>query len=678
MFRTNPLRAGLLTGVALAACIATSPAVAEDEKELDRVQVWGTTVESSLFNLDESELQLRQADHLSDLLRIVPGVDIGGTHSVNSRINIRGLDDRELAIYIDGALQTNYLYHHLGNLLINPDILTSADIEVGANSVTHDGIGGAVWFRTKTAEDLLSTTDRNFGGRLMGSYNTNAQTAWSGTGYAQLTDQIDVLGYFQQVDRDNFEDGNGRETIGSDGTTDNLLVKFGFEPTENQRIQISYDLLEDSGDYTQRPDMGVLTNQAITGDILLPTEYQRETINASYDLDLGPEFRLSATYFTNDLELTRDETNPNIRVQNGNTRKQAASDNQGVNIMAQSTLDWGPVVHDLKYGVQYFEQNLSFDGDLDSSTNAIIDQSSEATAIFLEDEINLTSQARLRPGVRVINEEITYEETGETGTFDDVIFSLAGEFDPWEGLTLLASYTEIFQAPELAEPFTGAGGNKIINTQLDAEQGENLEIGFRWSGNVAGGELGFGANLFETRIDGYIGEVSVPGTTTGATMDSNLGELEISGYEASVTNVYGPWELFLTHNSSDFDTDGLNTANVSESFREIGDTTSYEIGYSFDNPQLVLALSGQFIADKTTSLGDNKDGYSVHNAMVSWDEPMGIAGLSVTGGVDNLFDEAYTSHASRLGATVHPVFGALVLNDVEPGRNIKVTIAKTF
>ena len=53
-------------------------------------------------------------------------------------------------------------------------------------------------------------------------------------------------------------------------------------------------------------------------------------------------------------------------------------------------------------------------------------------------------------------------------------------------------------------------------------------------------------------------------------------------------------------------------------------------------------------------------------------------GLTVIFGVDNLLDKTYTSHASRLGVTQHPFFGELFLNDVEPGRNIKLTIAKTF
>ena len=82
--------------------------------------------------------------------------------------------------------------------------------------------------------------------------------------------------------------------------------------------------------------------------------------------------------------------------------------------------------------------------------------------------------------------------------------------------------------------------------------------------------------------------------------------------------------------------------------------------------------------DKTTSTGELKPGYSVNNISLRLDDLAGWTGLSLTGGVDNLFDEAYTSHASRTGESFHPVFGPLVLYDVEPGRNVKVTLSKVF
>ncbi len=658
---------------------SAAEAGAPDGEARDEIVVWGTAVRSDLLTIDEDEIAFRQADHLSDLLRIVPGVDIGGTHSVNSRINIRGLDDRELSIYVDGALQTNYLYHHIGNLLINPDILKSADIQVGSNSVAYGGIGGAVRFETKTAADLLETTDRNVGARLMGSYNSNAQYSASATAYGQFTDYVDALVYFNYVDRDNFKDGSDRETIGSDGDTGNLLAKIGFTPTDNQRFQFSYDRLKDEGDYTQRPDMGVLTNQAITGDILLPTEYIRETFNFSYALDLGELFQLDATYYMHDLKLTRDERNPGIPGPPSvlRTLKKAEADNQGVNIIATSQIAAGPFVHTFKYGGEFFDQELSFFPDLIAGTTPIV-QEAQTLAFFVEDEIAITDWLSVRPGIRYTDYEVTYLATNESADFDDVTFGIGAELEPVDGLRLLASYTEIFQGPELAEPFIGAGGNKIANPDLDAEEGKNVEVGFRFTKNVNDVALGLGANFFRTTVDGYIGEVDVPGSLTGETQDENLGEIVIKGLEASLNARYRGFDFFVSHNIADFDTDNLNTAAVSESFREVGDTTAYEISHTWDDLGIVVSLNGIFVARKETSLGEEKSSYHVHNLMARWDDPFDLTGTSVTAGIDNILDRTYTSHASRLGFTDHPVFGPLDLDDVEPGRNFKVTASVTF
>lgn len=53
-----------------------------------------------------------QASHLSDFLDVVPGVSVGGTSSVNQRIRVRGLDDTNLKVTIDGARQEGALFYH--------------------------------------------------------------------------------------------------------------------------------------------------------------------------------------------------------------------------------------------------------------------------------------------------------------------------------------------------------------------------------------------------------------------------------------------------------------------------------------------------------------------------------------------------------------------------------------
>ncbi len=637
----------------------------------DAVIVWGTAVSSDSLFLGEQELAVKQADHLSDLLRTLPGVDIGGTHSLNSRINVRGMDDRNLDVYMDGALQTNYIYHHIGNILVNPDILKSVEVQPGATSVTHGGIGGVIRFETKDAKDLLATTENQFGGRLMAGYNSNAQTSFSGAGYGQIAEKVDGLIYFNQVDRDNFEDGDGLETIGSDGTTKNYLAKLGFDITENQRIELSYDVFEDAGDYTQRPDMGVLTNAAITGDILLPTEYSRNTLNLSYDLDLGELFRLDAVYSMNDLEFWRDETNPNLVARTPPAVKEAAADNQGVNITAYTDLKSGKVKHALTYGLQYFDQNLTYDGNLDvSDVAAESENEAQTIALFLENEISFADRFFLRPGVRYTDYQVDYIDQNSSSSYDDVTFGLGLEARVTDNLVLEGSYLELFKGPELPEIFGGSGENKVANINLTPQSGENVELGVKYTTGFGLADLAFGLRAFKTTIDDYIDDQG--------TIDANIGTYELEGYEASARITIDDFSLTTTIADSDHDRSGLTQAPSSESLRETGQSIGIEADYFITSLNLSLNWNSQITTDVTTASGEDKEGYSLHNISARWDDAIGVSGLSVTAGIDNLFDEAYTSQASRTGATFHPVFGALVLNDVEPGRNVKLTLAKTF
>src|SRR5690554_2273926 len=93
---------------------AQSTDIEEDFPALEETRVWGTQVVASSVNLDQTAMELKQADHISDLLRPIPGVDVGGAHSLNQRITIRSMDDKDLRISIDGASQNTYMYHHMG------------------------------------------------------------------------------------------------------------------------------------------------------------------------------------------------------------------------------------------------------------------------------------------------------------------------------------------------------------------------------------------------------------------------------------------------------------------------------------------------------------------------------------------------------------------------------------
>ena len=53
--------------------------------------LWGTIVSSSSESMDTDDMLLKQADHMSDLLRDIPGIDVGGTQVtfITVRFNVK-------------------------------------------------------------------------------------------------------------------------------------------------------------------------------------------------------------------------------------------------------------------------------------------------------------------------------------------------------------------------------------------------------------------------------------------------------------------------------------------------------------------------------------------------------------------------------------------------------------
>ncbi|WP_176736810.1 TonB-dependent receptor domain-containing protein [Oligoflexus tunisiensis] len=660
---------------------ATQPLLAADVQEpeneeakeapakAERVQVWGTKIYSSSLFLNESDIAVKQADHLSDLLRGTPGVDVGGTHSTNQRINIRGQEDTDLEVLIDGAVQNNYMYHHMGNLLINPDLLKSADIQVGSNSIIYGGLGGSVQFETKDARDFLVGEER-VGGRARLAWQSNKAMAYSLTGYGRVTDTVDVLAYTYLLDRGNYKDGNGRETFGRKGRMQNHLAKAGFDVSESQRIELSFDIYTDKGDYSERPDMGTATNEAISGDLLFPTEYSRQTASLRHELDLGPGFTSQAVVYGNILNLERTS---NLTT---GTETKGRADNSGLRWLAQSRVATDDVQQTFSYGLQHntLKQKYEQTGAAEGKEQA------DSSAVFIEDRVAVGPVA-LTPGVR-FNRYTRELHSGDSKTWDNVSGALGLEYKVLSNLELHASGTQLFQGPDLSQIFIGSGGNKIYNPDLKPETGLNTEGGVRFRDkDVLGADrISFSLNVFETRIKDIVQEQDYPldaDTSRGAPVwDYNAEGVKITGMEASFHYGLGNFSGLLGygHSKSKLDDTGYPLE------RELGDSYNVTLNYFAPSLETAFSWSALFVLEEKDHApgAQKKAPYEVHNVSLNWQPQNGWDKTSVIFGIDNIFDKHYASHASRTGVTVHPVFGVLETTDFEPGRNVKLTLSQAF
>jgi|GEM_PF-270841 len=700
---------------------ANPNSAATEPAQLEETLVWGTTVRASSVDLGEEAIAIRQVDHLSDLLRFIPGVDVGGAHSLNQRITIRSLDDKDLRISVDGANQNTYMFHHMGNLQIHTDILQSADIEVGNNSVINGGLGGVARFETRSAKDLLAD-DSRYGSRLNATVGSNSSTNISVSGYGQLTNKIDVLAYINHVDRENYAVGGGEikdsqgyiiantdgKVRGLEGKLVDALIKFGADITEHQRIKVGYEAYSDKGDYSPRPDMGIATDMAIAGGntVLLPTEFTRDTVTVNYEGDWD-NHAVSVAVYNNISTLDRNEL--------GQSRNRAIfsqtgeATNSGVNVLGRFTLG-NNISHQLTYGLDVVQYDTEYAAYSEDNTLLLSarEQASSA-AVFVQDTIQLSDSFHVIPGVRFETWDI--ESNLIDDRFSEPTMALALEYQPHNAIKISLSATELFKGPELSEVFTGAGSGDVYNSDIDAETGLNTEFSLAYSGD----NLSAGFTYFDTTIENYIYDYINYTLSDAPFPKDNIGDLGLNGIEAYLGYSFSQLELLFTYATVDSELEAFEQYTYMD--YRVKDRAGNPILDDSGNEQIVnqegfdgartdrtqgdsFSLSADYFVAKTdmhihydvihtnslaagkdldgASFDNSKDRYTVHNISVRWTPSAFAEGLALTAGIDNIFDEYYASQASRTGVSFHPVFGELFLTDYEPGRNIKASVSYQF
>lgn len=653
--------------IILSSFVAMSLAInasANETTQLEEVNVWETQVISSSLNLGENAIETKQADHLSDLLRDLPGVEVGGSHSINNRINIRGLQDEDLNITLDGAkIQNVNMFHHIGNLLINPDILKKADIQVGTNSVTTSGLGGSVAFETKDGRDMLEK-DKDFGARISSTYNSNNSVGGSLTGYGKVSNDVDFLLYHNYLNKNNWKDGKGNKGFGADGKIQNSLVKLGYNLSDTQRVAISYDILKDKGDYFPRPDMGANANAALTGlGKTFDTEYTRETITLKHELMLGDKLILDTSVYSNDNELQRLENwiggprspRPDfVGTLKGNVKT------IGINTKAQSNIELANTLNTFTYGATYDEQTSEVTW---NSSKYGKDEEAKELALFAEDAIDFNNGIIITPGVRYTN----YKLDSSYGNINDNQFTygLATEYALTDTITLLASGTTLYKGVPMVDVLAS---DRTVMTQrgdLKAETGINKEIGFTYmNDNVLNADkVGFSFKYFRTDINDVI--QSWDGNTP---VVFNNGDLAIKGFETSFKVIKGDVTGLVTLSKSDTEFSATKKASNYEQGDKVTLGLNYKITRELETSWNSIFMKGS--GDGIKSL--EKPGYGVHDVSFKY-TPIAFKNLSVIAGVDNIFDKEYIAPTSR-----NDYARGIFLGDYEPGRNYKVTVAYKF
>ncbi|CAM3788429.1 MULTISPECIES: TonB-dependent receptor [Pseudoalteromonas] len=693
-----------IASAVLALCF-NAHAESKQEKKIEKITVVGATTNSEITPL---ELENYQANDLEDIFRHTPSVTVGGSLGIAQKIFVRGMEDSMVNVTVDGAPQTSTLFHHIGRVAIEPELLQSVEVQAGAGEATSGtgAVGGAIRFKTKSADNLLSDNEQ-FGGIAKASYFSNDGHKESLSLYGKLTDKVGVLASYVNVSRDNMDDGDGEEIPGTAADQTLAFIKLNAELTENQNLTLSYENRKEEGEF------GKQTNWApLESDPLFMSWGERETMVLNHAWYLNSAVNLETTIYRTESSFKRELYTWDATIET-----------TGFDI--RNTSDLGQ--HTLTYGVEQKVDKVHSQSYEDFG--GIFDEEGTVTGVYVQDHWQLTDALLLSFGARYDAYELDHSgieanwiqvdgvwvvETDASGApvtttdefstdkQDGVSGNIGFEYSFTESLKLSAGYAQALRGRQVADAFTV--GELTPNQNLSPEEVDNTELGLVYND----GTWLFEASMYLSVIndvvfDKFKGREGV--------FYENIGDLETKGIEL-VSGYQGDnFDVIVSYSHNDVelnnasfvwpdadDASGYSTVNIdgiemaAYEYGGLGNAIGDSINVNFNyhvNEQIKFGLNYNHVASlndievfhRSIELGwlseletINKPGYDLFDAYVTY-EP--LTNLRFDLSVQNLLDESYLSHGSVADYGHIPGYESVV-GIKEPGRDIRLSVSYKF
>lgn len=533
---------------------------------------------------------------------------------------------------------------------------------------------------TKDPDDFLEPGDP-LGAFISATGRTaNDQLGLLGVLYGQAGIFDGLLAY-DYTDSNDIELGDGSTLDFSALETDNLLIKMGFEPTAYQRIEVSYDAFDDTGETTLNGEIEA-DDPSEVGD----RDGERTTARIAHDLSPSLWWLDLHAVAYRTITTIEEERLSDLRLE----RREVATN--GIDLYITMRFDVGEhIKNSLTYGVEFFRDendgvtlrpgssgppNPADPTALPSFPDATGDQ----VGVNLQNDIRLFDRLTLLPGLRYDSFDIESDEGDVNRSDSESSFKLGASVDVTDFLPLFGSYGEDFNAPRAQDLFISGlhfpgvfplfPGGPIVpnnffvtNPNLQPERTETYEDGVRLGFDdllVDGDGLRFDVTYFHTDADNFIvRDIDLLGGTTTL---QNIDEAEIEGFETSLA--YDNDRLFGGLSFSRIR--GDNLVEDEPLVDMPADEWGLDVGWRFANPALTIGYRGTYAEEQNRVATDERptDDYFVHDAYINWSGTSSrLAGTEIGLRVNNIFDEDYRRAGSELK---------------EAGRDIRLTLSMRF
>ena len=595
-----------------------------DDSALHPVTVTGTRAPTDLSSapliidiIDRTDTELATASRVEDILSRQPGLHVAGQGRRNGQtLSMRGFGRNGVLVRLDGVRQ-DITTGHVGNFFLDPALVQEVQVARGALSSLYgsNAMGGVVSFTTVEASDLLAAGE-NSGARLsLGGATASGELRGNLSAFGrQDTSRGQVDGLFS-VGRS--ESGNIRRAGGDkaeeDANLNSLLVKGGWEPSDEHRLFIGWQYYDEDTTQPANPQQRDVT----TSNPLRDREVE------SHNLQLGHRWQPSpATDITSRLSFSQQEIS---EPQASRTLERVGLQSDGYH-----RLEHGWLSQTLVFGAELEQARQRPEGSANGFPHADID----TQAAYLDTTLTAgrylaeggAGQWDLGVGVRYDRYDAS-GQASDASVHDRVSPRFRVAWRPQQGVMLFSGYAEAFRAPSLSElyaserhfagfcagPFFCTPDNFWIpNPELAPETSHTWESGVVWHQ----GDWQARASYFDTRADDFIDtQVDIMAGTTQAV---NVQRAQLWGYDARLAWQPSAFPL-LTSFAGLSEVSGKDR----DSGEALGSQTPLEMTLGSElalyDRALRVGWQGRFARDFDKQSSDERlPGYGLHDLHLAW------------------------------------------------------------
>ncbi len=554
------------------------------------------------------DIEMQGAQTAADALEMIPGIDVMTTGKNQSSIRLRGFDQKQVRVLIDGVPAHESYDGSLALDMIPVDSIARIKIIKGASSVLYgpNTLGGVINIITKKGgEKPYTSLITSFGpndtqnyivnhGASKGNWNYWVTASRRKSGGYDLSDDFDKNNTRTGLGTDYNEDGGVRDL--SYYTKNTFNSKIGYEYDATSKLYLSFDYHEN--------EKGIPTMQKRYWEF---TNWDQWQLSLAGEHDFTDILSLKArVYYVDHDDSIEDIGGWDASHTTPVSRKwfeRSSYEDYTLGGEVQAYLDFGDVSL-LKMGLNYMKDNHQEQDYLDATCREVAgapfypvgyrplkEFEADVYSFGIEDEVKLTKQLTLNAGVsydvyKPVKNYFNYVRD-DIKTWNP---QTGVSFDVTENFNLYASVGKKTRFPQLKELYSVVAGG---NASLKHEENIAYEIGAKKRFN----------KIFDMSVAAFFNDIENRIDRQGSAY-LNKFETEIKGIETQL-NITTPWNLdaALSYTFISSEEKATASSTVTDAANVPGRKASLDLRYAFD-----FGLTASFQAIYTS---DQLDTYAV-------------------------------------------------------------------